>query len=49
MLLMLSLWLLSGCSSKQIVCQPPEVPAWMMEPVPLSLDLQNPLLKALQE
>lgn len=49
MLLMLSLWLLSGCQSKSIVCQPPEVPAWMMEPVPLSLDLQNPLLKALQE
>ena len=49
MLLMLSLWLLSGCSSKQIVCQPVEVPAWLMEPVELELNLQGPLLKALQE
>lgn len=49
MMLILSLLILSGCSSKQVVCQPVEVPAWMMEPVELELNLQGPLLKALQE
>lgn len=50
MLLIIGLHLhLSGCTSKQVVCQIPEIPEWAKEPVPLVIDLQTPLFKALQE
>lgn len=49
MLILSLLLFLSGCSSKQIVCQPPEIPRWMTEQVPLELNLHEPLFKALQE
>lgn len=38
-----------GCSSKRIVCQPPEIPAWMLEEVPLELNLKDPLFEALSQ
>lgn len=49
--LTLALLMLSsvGCSSKRIVCQPPEIPAWMLEEVPLELNLKDPLFEALSQ
>lgn len=41
--------LLSGCSSKPIVCPPLILPDWMMEPSPVESNLTQEVLDALRE